>query len=63
MSRFIEANPHKGPEGKNPWIELDGDRIGDSEVIIDLLKSAMQFGWMNGSPRSRLGDALCDPAA
>ena len=36
--QVIEANPVKGPKGKNPWIELDGERIGDSEVIIDLLK-------------------------
>lgn len=36
--QVIEANPRKGPKGKNPWIELDGERIGDSEFIIDLLK-------------------------
>src|SRR3954469_11145790 len=30
--QVIEANPRKGPKGKNPWIELDGERIGDSEV-------------------------------
>jgi glutathione S-transferase len=35
--QVIEANPRKGPKGKNPWIELDGERIGDSEVVIDLL--------------------------
>jgi len=33
----VEENPRKGPKGKNPWIELDGERIGDSEIIIDLL--------------------------
>jgi len=33
----FEDLPQKGPKGKNPWIELDGERIGDSEVIIDLL--------------------------
>ena len=38
MSRYIEGNPRKGPKGKNPWVELDGERIGDSELIIDLLK-------------------------
>src|SRR5215210_2881007 len=37
--QVYEANPRKGPKGKNPWIELDGVRIGDSEVIIDLLKA------------------------
>jgi glutathione S-transferase len=36
--QVIEANPRKGPKGKNPWIELDGERIGDSEIIIDLLQ-------------------------
>jgi glutathione S-transferase len=35
--QVIEDNPHKGPKKKNPWIELDGERIGDSEVIIELL--------------------------
>ncbi len=35
--QVIEGNPRKGPKGKNPWIELNGERIGDSEIIIDLL--------------------------
>ncbi len=35
--QVIEDNPRKGPKGKNPWIELDGERIGDSELIIELL--------------------------
>jgi glutathione S-transferase len=35
--QVVEGNPRKGPKGKNPWIELEGERIGDSEVIIDLL--------------------------
>ena len=38
FEQVVEANPRKGPKGKNPWIELDGQRIGDSEVIIELLK-------------------------
>lgn len=33
----FEDDPRKGPMGKNPWIEIDGERIGDSEIIIDLL--------------------------
>lgn len=37
--QVVEGNPRKGPNGKNPWIELDGERIGDSEIIIDLLKA------------------------
>lgn len=35
--QVVEDDPRKGPKGKNPWIELDGERIGDSEVIIGLL--------------------------
>src|SRR5688572_13277396 len=35
--QIIEDNPRKGPKGKNPWIELDGERIGDTELIIELL--------------------------
>jgi len=37
-----EDNPRKGPKGKNPWIEFEGERIGDSELIIDLL--SRRFG-------------------
>jgi glutathione S-transferase len=33
----FEDNPRKGPKGKNPWIELDGELIGDSELIIEHL--------------------------
>jgi hypothetical protein len=53
--QVYEANPRKGPKGKNPWIELDGVRIGDSEVIIDLLKErhAVQ---MDQGPSSSLRD-------
>ena len=39
----FENNPGKGPKGKNPWIELNGERIGDSEVIIDLLAKRSGF--------------------
>ena len=37
-----EDNPRKGPKGKNPWIEFEGVRIGDSELIIELL--SRRFG-------------------
>src|SRR5688572_20325368 len=33
----FEDNPRKAPKGKSPWIELDGQKIGDSEIIINLL--------------------------
>ncbi|MEZ5846322.1 MAG: glutathione S-transferase family protein [Geminicoccaceae bacterium] len=36
------ADPRKGPKGKAPWIELDGERIGDSELVIDRLSE--RFG-------------------
>ena len=35
--QVVEENPRKGPKGKNPWIELDGERIADSEAIVELL--------------------------
>jgi glutathione S-transferase len=35
--QVIENNPGKGPKGKNPWIELDGELMADSELIIDFL--------------------------
>jgi glutathione S-transferase len=34
---------NKGPKGKNPWIELDGERVGDTEIIIDLLSRRSGF--------------------
>jgi glutathione S-transferase len=40
--QIIEDNPRKGPKSKNPWIELDSERIGDSELIIELL--SRRFG-------------------
>ncbi len=39
----IENNPAKGPKGKNPWIELDGERIGDTEIVIELLAKRSGF--------------------
>ena len=37
FEQVIEDNPSKGPKGKNPWIEIDGKPMGDSELIIDFL--------------------------
>lgn len=39
----IENNPGKGPKGKNPWIELDGERVGDTEIIIGRLARRVGF--------------------
>jgi glutathione S-transferase len=30
-------DPRKGPKGKSPWVELNGERIGDSDIIIERL--------------------------
>lgn len=38
----FEDDTRKGPKGKNPWIELDGEPIGDSEIIIQHL--GQRFG-------------------
>ena len=35
--------PSKGPKGKNPWIELDGRTIGDTEIIIETLERRSGF--------------------
>jgi glutathione S-transferase len=35
--QVFQDDPRKAPKGKNPWIELDGERIGDTEIIMDLL--------------------------
>lgn len=35
--QVLENNSSKGPKGKSPWIELDGERMGDSELIIERL--------------------------
>lgn len=39
----FEDDHRKGPKGKNPWIELDGERIGDTELIIELLARRAGF--------------------
>ena len=33
----VENDPAKGPKGKSPWVELDGEPIADSSIIIELL--------------------------
>jgi glutathione S-transferase len=38
-----EDRAGKGPKGKNPWVELDGELIADSEVIIARLAERSGF--------------------
>lgn len=32
------TDPRKGPKGKGPFVEIDGQRIGDSALIVEHLK-------------------------
>jgi glutathione S-transferase len=39
---FVIANdPNKGPKGKSPWIEYEGERMGDSSLIIEHLQDSL----------------------
>ena len=38
--RVYEDDTRKGPKGKNPWIEIDGEPMGDTELIIERLGAA-----------------------
>eukprot|EP00325_Prymnesiales_sp_UTEX-LB-985_P008658 CAMPEP_0174700424 /NCGR_PEP_ID=MMETSP1094-20130205/5373_1 /TAXON_ID=156173 /ORGANISM="Chrysochromulina brevifilum, Strain UTEX LB 985" /LENGTH=243 /DNA_ID=CAMNT_0015897899 /DNA_START=74 /DNA_END=805 /DNA_ORIENTATION=+ len=35
----FEDNASKGPKYKSPWIEVDGELMGDSELIIQMLSN------------------------
>lgn len=39
--RAAAANPLKAPKGKVPFVELDGERIGDSQLIIERLEERL----------------------
>ncbi|MFB6351143.1 MAG: Tom37 metaxin N-terminal-like domain-containing protein, partial [Bradymonadaceae bacterium] len=41
--RVYEDNPSKGPKGKNPWVEFDGERLGDTEIIIERLSRKLDL--------------------
>lgn len=41
--QVIENDSGKGPNKKNPWVEFRGERIPDSEIIIDTLSRAHGF--------------------
>ena len=50
----FEERAEKGPKGKNPWIELEGERIGDTESIIALLAKRHGFDIDAGLPAGLL---------
>lgn len=50
----FEERAEKGPKGKNPWIELEGERIGDTEIIIALLVKRHGFDIDAGLPAGLL---------
>lgn len=35
----VANDPRKGPKGKCPWVEFDGVTMGDSELILERLKT------------------------
>jgi glutathione S-transferase len=41
--RVIDATPFKAPKGKLPWIEHDGQKIGDSGFIIEYLEDRLDL--------------------
>ncbi|MHA6344223.1 glutathione S-transferase family protein [Roseivivax sp. CAU 1761] len=39
----VQNNPGKGPKGKSPWAEIDGDVVADSDRIIRHLKARLNI--------------------
>ncbi len=37
----VQNNPGKGPKGKSPWAEIDGQTVADSDRIIALLSAKL----------------------
>lgn len=33
----VENDARRGPKGKNPWVSIDGELVGDTELIIERL--------------------------
>lgn len=42
-TQIVENRSGKGPSGKSPWVEIDGQPIGDSERIIQFLGQRHKF--------------------
>ena len=54
----VEATPFKGPKGKLPWIEHEGQRIGDSGFIIEYLERRFGCDPNAGLSAAEQGTAL-----
>jgi glutathione S-transferase len=53
--RVFEDDTRKGPKGKNPWVEIDGERMGDTELIIERLSGERGVdldGWLSSEQRA-----------
>lgn len=58
---IFENDPRKGPKGKVPFINDNGNIMGDSDLIIDYLESKLDFK-MNGhlsTHQQAVQDAFC----
>lgn len=54
----IENNPGKGPKKKSPWARIDGEVIGDSELIISRVKARLDVDHDQGLGPSERAIAL-----
>jgi glutathione S-transferase len=49
----VENNPGKGPKGKCPWAVVDGEAIGDSQLVIETIMARRGITDRELSPRQR----------
>lgn len=54
-----ENDTRKGPKGKNPWIELDGELMGDTELIVEHLGERFGASLDEGLSAEQVGRGLC----
>jgi len=58
--QVFQDDTRKGPKRKNPWIELDGEPIGDTEIIIELLGTRFGIDLDDGlTPAQRAFGHVC----
>ncbi|MCA9657708.1 MAG: glutathione S-transferase family protein [Myxococcales bacterium] len=55
----VENNPAKGPKNKCPWIVVDGQTIGDSELIMSRLRAEATVDLNAGLSAEQKAIALC----